>query len=138
MSRQSRRAQNERDARPWAGPWREYDIIKEGVVAVLVVSLLAIGLAVIFGSPDDSALTIKRWAAAAPNDVVATAVTELDGTSGTATYGAPYTHTAGAAQKIGPVSLQHIAGVTIPVNAARDFVLGPLSSVPNDPRCRPP
>jgi hypothetical protein len=133
MSRRSRREQNERYARPWTGPWRSYDIVKEGVIAVVVVAVLTVALAVVFGSPDEHAVTLERWATAAPSDFVATAVTELDGSSGTATYGAPYTYTPGAAQKIGPVSLQHIAGVTTPVNTAQDFVLGPLSSVPNDP-----
>jgi hypothetical protein len=133
MSRRSRKAQNERYAQPWQGPWRRYDIVKEGVIAIVVVTLLTVGLAFVFGSPDEHPVTIQKWAQAAPNDFVATAVTELDGTSGTATYGAPYTHTPGAAQKIGPISLQHIAGVTTPVNTARDFILGPLASVPNDP-----
>jgi hypothetical protein len=133
MSRRSRREQDERYARPWTGPWRTYDIVKEGVIAIVVVAVLTVALAVVFGSPDEHAITLKSWSATAPNDFVATAVTELDGTSGTATYGAPYTHTPGAAQKIGPVSLQHIAGVSTSVNTTRDFVLGPLSSVPNDP-----
>src|SRR6476469_3795306 len=66
------------------------------------------------------------------NDFVLTAAAELDGSSGTATYGAPYTHTPDAAQKIGPVSLQHIAGVTHPINTTTDFVVGPLSGVPAD------
>ena len=79
-----------------------------------------------FSSPDDQAGdAIAPGATADPNDFVATAATELDGTSGTATYGAPYTHTAGAAQAIGPVSLQHIAGVTQPINTASDFVIAP-------------
>ena len=132
MSRQSRKERNERYARPWTGPWRSYDIVKEGVIAIVVVSVLTVALAVIFGSPDDKAITVQSWSKAAPNDFVATAVTELGGTSGTATYGAPYNHTPDAAQKIGPVSLQHIAGVTIPVDTAKNFVLGPLSSVPGE------
>src|SRR5207248_9708547 len=121
------------DAAPWAGPTRRYDLVKEFVAALAFVSLLTVVLAVVFSSPDVKQVTISKWATAAPNDFVATAATELDATSGTATYGAPYSHTAGAAQKIGPVSLQHIAGVTLPVDTATEFVVRPLSGVPGDP-----
>jgi hypothetical protein len=34
--------------------------------------------------------------------------------------------------KLGPISLQHIAGVTHRINTAYDFVVGPLSGVPGD------
>jgi hypothetical protein len=111
---------------------REYDLVKEFVVALVVVSALTAVLAAVFSSPDVKQVTLQNWSRSAPTDFVATAATELDGTSGTAGYGAPYTHTPDAAQKIGPVSLQHIAGVTHPIDAARDFVTGPLSRVPGD------
>src|SRR5665213_3644467 len=78
-------------AQPWAGPKRPYDLVKEFVVALVVVSILTVILAALFSSPDDKQLTLAEWAKAAPNDFVATAATELDGTSGSATYGAPYT-----------------------------------------------
>lgn len=127
----------ERSPRPSDGSWqgrnREYDLLKEFVVALAVVALLAGGLAALFSSPDEHQVTLASWSTAAPADFVATAATELDGTSGTATYGAPYTHTPDAAQKIGPVSLQHIAGVTHPINTASDFVTGPLASLSSEP-----
>ena len=71
-------------------------------------------------------MTLAQWASAAPNDFVATAATELDGSSGTGSYGAPYTHDASAAQKIGPISPQNWPGVTIPIDTATDFVVRPL------------
>jgi len=117
----------------WAGRTREYDLVKEFVAALVAVSLLTVLLAALFSSPDERQITISTWSRAAPNDFVLTAATEMDGTSGTATYGAPYTHTPDAAQKIGPVSLQHIAGVTHPIDTVHDFVVGPLTSVPADP-----
>ena len=126
------RGADDEAAGPWTGETRNYDIVKEFVIALLAVTVLTVALSAVFSSPDIKQVTISNWANAAPNDFVATAATELDGTSGTATYGAPYTHTAGAAQKIGPVSLQHIAGVTVPVNTANDFVLRPLEGVPGD------
>jgi hypothetical protein len=117
----------------WAGRYREYDLVKEFTIALVVVALLTAALAAVFSSPDVKQVTLASWSRAAPTDFVATAATELDGTSGTASYGAPYTHTPDAAQKLGPVSLQHLAGVTHPVNAATDFVVGPLQRVPGDP-----
>jgi hypothetical protein len=117
----------------WSGRTREYDLVKEFVVALLAVTLLTVGLAALFSSPDEKQITISTWSRSAPNDFVFTSATELDGTSGTATYGAPYNHTPDAAQKIGPVSLQHIAGVTHPIDTVGDFVVGPLTGVPADP-----
>ena len=116
----------------WAGAYRSYDLVKEFVVALVVVSLLTVALAAIFSSPDEKQINISRWARSAPGDFVATAATELDGTSGTATYGAPYTHDPSAAQKIGPITPQNWPGVTHQVDTASDFVVRPLSGVPGD------
>ena len=116
----------------WRGRVREYDLAKEFVIALVVVSLLTAVLAALFSSPDEKQVTISTWSNASPGDFLVTAATELDGTSGTATYGAPYTHTPDAAQKIGPVSLQHIAGVTHPIDTVNDLVVGPLTAVPAD------
>ena len=118
----------------WSGRVREYDLVREFVIALVVVSVLTVALAVVFSSPDEKQLTISTWSRHAANDFTLTAAAELDGTSGTATYGAPYTHTADAAQKLGPISLQHIAGVTHPINTMRDFVVGPLTGIPADPQ----
>jgi hypothetical protein len=116
----------------WSGRYRDYDLVKEFVIALVVVSLLAVGLAALFSSPDEKQITISTWSRATPNDFVVTAVSELDGTSGSATYGAPYTDTPNAAMKLGPISLQHIAGVTHRIHPAQDFVVRPLSGVPGD------
>ena len=59
-------------------------------------------------------------------------MTELDGSSEVAAYGAPYTHTPDTGQKIGPLNLQSAAGVHIPINTSEDFVLNPLRSIPGD------
>jgi hypothetical protein len=57
-----------------------------------------------------------------------TAASELNGTSETATYGPPYNNQNGSVQKL-LFSPQTIPGVTQPVNAAQDFVLGPLATL---------
>jgi hypothetical protein len=115
-------------ARPWTGATRRYDIVKEFTIALVVVALMTAGLTILFGSPDRKAITLQNWARQTPGDFVATAVAELNGTSGTATYGAPYTDDPTAGQKIGPLPLQRWAGVTQKVDAARAFVLGPLAT----------
>jgi hypothetical protein len=116
----------------WDGPYIRYDLVKEFVVALLVVTALIVVLAILFSSPDDKPVTIQQWARTDPAGFVSTAVTELDGSSEVATYGPPYNHTPGAGQKIGPLNLQSTAGVHFPINTAQDFVLNPLSSIPGD------
>ena len=73
-----------------------------------------------------------------PADFLGTAATELNGTSETATYGPPYNNQTGSVQRL-LFSPQTIPGVTQPVNAAQDFVLGPLSTLaPTDPAVAAP
>jgi hypothetical protein len=117
---------------PWTGPQRPYDIIKEGTIAFIVVAILTIGLALVFSSPDDPQVTIQQWSTKAPIDFAQTALSELNGTSGTAQYGAPY-NTASAGQQLGPFTLAKWLGATIPVNTVRDFVVDPLTDQPGTP-----
>jgi hypothetical protein len=117
------------DAPEWKGGHRPYDIIKEGAIAILVVTLLTVLLAVVFGSPDVPAITIKKWSNVAPVDFAQDALSQLNGTSETATYGPPYNHAA-VGQELGPLSIAKWVGVHIPVNTAQDFVLSPLESLP--------
>ena len=122
----------DRDVKPYQGRYFPYDILKEGALALLVVAALTMTLAIAFGSPDEKFVTLKNWSNAAPVDFATTAFTELNGTSGVAGYGAPY-NTASPGQTIGPLALQRWVGVHIPVDAAKDFVLDPLRSYPNQP-----
>ena len=115
------------DDTDWDGPKISYDLIKEFVIALVVVSLLAVLLAVIFSSPDEHAVTIREWSQNAPGDFLATAVTELDGSSGSASYGPPYNSANGSTQVIFFLKLEQWIGVHDPVNPAYDFVLRPLS-----------
>jgi hypothetical protein len=103
-----------------------FDLVKEFVLAFVVVSLIVVGLSAVFSSPDDPPVTLKSWATADPVDFVTTAAAELSYTSGTAGYGPPYTNTPDAAQAIGPIVPQQLAGVSIPIDTAQDFVLKPL------------
>jgi hypothetical protein len=144
--------------RHWTGPERKYDLIFEGTVGVVIVSVLVVAASIIFGSanggltypggpssqPGD-AFTARYWVASPmtdehgqtdPNggakDFAATVVAELDGSSDTAGYGPPFNETPGA-QAIGPVSLagaaHAVVGLTQPINSANDFVIAPLRQI---------
>lgn len=120
------------DAPKWTGGYTPYDIIKEGSIALVVVIILTTVLAVVFGSPDEPAITIKSWANAAPVDFATTALDELNGTTTTAGYGAPYNN-ASSGQELGPLQIQKWVGVRIPINTANDFVVDPLKALPFQP-----
>ena len=64
----------------------------------MVVLALTLGLAGLLSSPDVPPVTVATWARIAPADFLATAATELDGTSETATYGPPYNNGTGSVQ----------------------------------------
>ncbi len=106
---------------------RPYDLVKEFVIALVVVGFLTVGLAAAFSSPDEPAITLRDWATAAPNDVVATATGELAGTTTSATYGPPY-NSAATGQLLGPLALQKWGGVRLPVDSANDLVVDPLTT----------
>jgi hypothetical protein len=112
----------------WGGAKRRYDIVKEGVIALVVVAVLAVGFSLAFSSPDLKPVTVAGWAQADPQDFLTTALSELDGTSGLATYGPPYDNVAGAGQNIiAGFSIERLIGVQIPIDTANAFVLEPLS-----------
>ncbi len=133
-SAKTRRFRPDRDVHEWHGRYVPYDIVKEFTVALLAVAVLVVLLAVVFSSPDEKPVTVKQWSTATPVDFVQTAITELDGTSATATYGPPYNATdPGGTQSIGPISPERILGVHQPIDTANDYVLGPLQTLPDQP-----
>jgi hypothetical protein len=125
------RAENEA-ARTWQGGYRRYDLVKEVMIAIGVVLAISVLLTVLFSSPDDRPSTIAQWSRVMPADFVTTAASELDGTSGTATYGPPYNHNA-EGQIEWFIKLQKWFGVSHPINTADDFVIDPLRSIPGQP-----
>jgi hypothetical protein len=125
--RAARTAAAAQDAGPWRGPSRRYDILKEGTIATVVVSVLVLVMAGLLSSPDVPPVTVQTWARIDQVGFVNTAATEMDGTGGAASYGPPYNSQSGSVQQVGPVNWQKLAGITQPINAARDFVLSPLS-----------
>jgi len=106
-----------------------YDLVKEGLIGLLVVGVLVVGLSAALSSPDDPPLTVQHVAATAPLLFLQTALGELNGTDSIDSYGPPYNSGSGSVQSLGPVSFQRLAGVHIPIDTAQDMVLGPLRRV---------
>jgi hypothetical protein len=123
----------DRDVEEWHGRYLPYDLVKEFLIALVVVIILVVGLSVVFSSPDEKPVTVKSWSTSNPMDFAQTAITELDGTSGVATYGPPYNGTTGAAQSIGPFSPESWFGVHHSINTANDYVIAPLKTLPDQP-----
>jgi hypothetical protein len=127
----ARRAAAKADRAAWRGPTRRYDILKEGTIATAVILVLTFGLAGLLSSPDVPSVSVRSWVQVDPGGFLATAATELNGTSGSATLGPPYNNN-GDPQRV-LVAPGSWAGVRQPIDSAQVFVLSPLSSAaPND------
>jgi hypothetical protein len=106
-----------------------YDLIRELALMSMVVLVLVVAGAAIFSSPDVKPLTIQSVAQSDPVGFVTVSLNELDGQSAVAQYGQPYNTNSGAVQSIGPFSPQKLAGVTLPIDTAQVYVLGPLATI---------
>jgi hypothetical protein len=102
-----------------------YDLVKEIVLAIVGVGVLALVIAALLSSPDVPQVTIATWAQQNPVDLVTTATNELAGTTTSAIYGPPY-NSVGAGQSWGPIAPQKWFGVRIPIDSANAFVIQPL------------
>ena len=112
-----------------------YDLLREGMVALIAVFVLVVALAGFLSSPDEPPLTLQQYAQQNPVGFVTTAMKELTDTSVIAQYGPPYTQGTSSVQYIGPISLQQLAGVTIPIDVAHVYVLDPLAiAAQSDPQ----
>ena len=132
--------------RNWQGPERRYDLIAEGTIAVILVAVLCILAAILWGSPDGGltypkapaspagqAFSAKYWDVNDPSDLAQTAVQELAAGTTTGGYGPPFNQTSGASQEFIGIKPAEIAkaifGLTLPINTANDFVLAPVSQL---------
>jgi hypothetical protein len=131
--RSAGRFRPDRDVEEWHGKYLPYDLVKEFLVALSVVLILVVALAVVFSSPDEKPVTVKSWSTSDPIDFAQTAITELDGTSDTATYGPPYNSTVGSSQSIGFFSPEKWFGVHHPIDTADAYVIAPLKTLPSQP-----
>jgi len=102
-----------------------YDLVKEIVVALVGVGLLALLVGATLSSPDVAPVTIATWSRQAQVDFVTTATAELAGSTISAGYGPPY-NAAGTGQSWGPIAPQSWFGVHIAVDSANAYVITPL------------
>ncbi|MHB8940028.1 MAG: cytochrome b N-terminal domain-containing protein [Desulfobacteria bacterium] len=119
---------NAQARRRWVGPLERYDLITEGIIAMIVIAVLVVGLAILLGAPLVRAVSFQSWAQADADDFVKTTLAELTGTSESATYGPPYNNGTNGVQSLGPWSPQAWGGVRMPVNPPQDFVIAPLTA----------
>jgi len=132
VTRSERRQLEDKAARTWTGGYRSYDLVKEFCIAMGVVLAVTVVLTILFSSPDDKPSTIQQWSRSDPVDFVTTAVSELDGSSGTAGYGPPYNHNSDG-QHMAFIHLQKWLGVSHPIDTAKDFVIAPLQAIAGQP-----
>ena len=102
-----------------------YDLVKELVLALGGVGIIALLVSAFLSSPDVAPVTIAAWSQNDPVDFVTTATNELAGTTTSAGYGNPY-NTNGSGQAWGPVAPQKWFGTSIPIDSANLFVMEPL------------
>ncbi|HEV2027977.1 MAG TPA: hypothetical protein VGS16_05515 [Candidatus Dormibacteraeota bacterium] len=102
-----------------------YDLVKEVVLAIVGVGVIAVLVAAILSSPNVAPVTIAAWAQQDPVNLVTTATNELGGSTTSAGYGPPY-NSVGPGQNWGPIAPQKWFGVRIPVDSANTFVIQPL------------
>ncbi|MEO8745981.1 MAG: hypothetical protein ABI334_06055 [Candidatus Dormiibacterota bacterium] len=102
-----------------------YDLVKELVIALAGVGVIALVLAAALSSPDVAPLTVAAWAAGDPVDFVTTATGELAGSTTSAGYGNPYNMNS-EGQAWGPIAPQKWFGTRIPIDSASAFVIEPL------------
>ena len=102
-----------------------YDLVKELVLALAGVGILALAASAFLSSPDVPPVTVTAWAQGDPVDFVTTATNELAGNTTIAGYGNPY-NANGAGQSWGFVAPQKWFGTRIPVDSANTFVIQPL------------
>ena len=107
-------------------PLREFDIVKEALVAGAVVLGIVLLCAAIFGAPYSPAITIRQVARQHPHALIETAMRDLTGQSAIAQYGPPYTN-APTYQHLGFFAPAKWFGVTHPVNPPQVDVIGPLT-----------
>lgn len=124
------------EAAQWTGAYVPYEPVKWSCFVLGAVTLLVVLLAVLFSSPDERPSTIAQWAHRQPIGFLSTAIAELARTSATAEYGPPYNRGGEMGDKgehAAFLSPQKWLGVSHPIDTVRDFVIGPLRTIP-DPK----
>ena len=107
-------------------PTRPYDLIKEGVIVLSVVTVIVLIFSAVLSSPDYPTITGKAVATKQPVAYVQTCADILAGQSGVQNYGPPYSNDNANAQEIAGIAPATWWGVKTPVDPTEDFILKPL------------
>jgi len=110
-------------------PTKRYDLIREGLIVFIVLAVVIIVLAMLFGSPDYPAVRGEDVAQRQPIAYLKTSANILAGNSSIQGYGPPYTANSGNAQQLLGFAPAAWLGVTIPINPPEDLILKPLARV---------
>ena len=110
-------------------PTKRYDLIREGLIVFIVLAVVIIVLAMLFGSPDYPAVRGEDVAQRQPIAYLKTSANILAGNSSIQGYGPPYTANSGNAQQLLGVAPAAWPGVTIPIDPPEDLILKPLARV---------
>lgn len=77
---------------PQSFPQKDFDLIKEGTVSLIIVVILIVVVSLVWQAPYSPAITNQQIARSNPILMEQTALNDLDGQSAMATYGPPYNH----------------------------------------------
>ncbi len=112
-------------------PTKEFDLLKEGTISLVIVAVLVLVVAGIWGAPYRPAVTNEAVSKTMPVVIEQTALGDLNGSGSIASYGPPYNNgwhgNAGSIQSLYGFSPQTWWGIPYPVNTAQDDVIGPLT-----------
>ncbi len=112
---------------------KDFDLIKEGFVSLLIMVILILVVAAFAKAPYRPSVTNRQVATSDPVLFTNTTLGYLDGTEAIASYGPPYNNgfqgQQGGVQSLGSFAPQTWWGIPYPINTTQDFVLRPLSQV---------
>ena len=109
---------------------KEFDLIKEGFVSLVIIVVLVLVVAAFAKAPYRPAITNRQIALSDPVLFTNTTLGYLDGSEDIASYGPPYNNgwqgQQSGVQSLGGFAPQTWWGIPYPVNTIQDFVLQPL------------
>lgn len=108
-------------------PTMPYDLLREGLIVLLIMTILVVILALVFGSPDYPTVRGQDVAQRQPIAYLKTSANILAGNSGIEGYGPPYTSDFANAQRVFGIAPANWFGVTNPIDPAQDLVIKPLT-----------
>jgi len=110
-------------------PMKPYDMVREGLIVLTVITTAVILLAAIWGFPRIPPLTVQEVATKAPISFIERTLSYFTGKSGLQTYGPPYTTNYENAQQVAGICPACWTGVVHPLNAQVDLVMKPLQQI---------